>query len=395
MHLAIRIQIFLTKRFAMICILSVVFKLRRKYVSPTLLGPRNFIGQLHTNRAQLPRVRKDHCLLPLHLQLLVNKNLRRICFEAKKFGFPLHSEYVYAPTDSQVEIRILELFPPNPRDPTKLHGQLVRKTVDSLPKYEALSYAWGESVRPDTIQLATGRMRITENLASALRELRYCDRSRRLWVDAICVNQQDSNEKGHQVALMSKVYRNARSGLVWLGEDNNSTREAISYLRRLANLSKELGVYMYHPLPSHIDSLRKETTHEALKCLANSINTEALHAFFNQPWFRRLWVVQEFILATAPVFHNGQDEISANDFTAAMKTLELLSKHPITMQKLPLEQFRTAVSLVNDRFAYGWSQQISFGPLILRNVMATHSGREHENDLDLVYGFVGLIVLGI
>ena len=71
---------------------------------------------------------------------------------------------------------------------------------------------------------------------------------------------------------------------------------------------------MYHPFPSHIDVLRKGTTQEALEYLAGNINTEVLRVFFDQPWFRRLWIVQEVILAPAPVFHNGQDEISASDF---------------------------------------------------------------------------------
>jgi hypothetical protein len=149
-------------------------------MSPALLGSKNFIGQLHPSRALLSRVRTCQSRLLFHSQFLVNQNLRRVSIEARKLGFPLQSEYVYAPIDSKVEIRILKLFPPNRRDPTELCGQLVKETIDALPGYGALSYAWGESICPDTLQLPPGRIRITENLASALRQFRYCDRSRRL-----------------------------------------------------------------------------------------------------------------------------------------------------------------------------------------------------------------------
>ncbi|PVH78533.1 hypothetical protein DL98DRAFT_357436, partial [Cadophora sp. DSE1049] len=85
------------------------------------------------------------------------------------------------------------------------------------PDYEALSYAWGEPVLNHEIEFPEGNLPITQHLYSALQKLRPQHQSRRLWVDAICINQNDKTEKGHQVALMADIYRGASGVVAWLG----------------------------------------------------------------------------------------------------------------------------------------------------------------------------------
>ncbi len=95
---------------------------------------------------------------------------------------------------------------------------------------------------------------ITENHAAGLRRLRYPDRLRRFWADAVCINQQDNKEKGHQVSLMEKVYKQAEYGLCWLGEGTDvltsSIAANIAYLKNRSDLDEPRyrgydGVYIW------------------------------------------------------------------------------------------------------------------------------------------------------
>lgn len=73
---------------------------------------------------------------------------------------------------------------------------------------------------------------ITPNLDTALRRIRLPDRIRALWVDAICINQQDVAERGGQVQLMGSIYSKARQVIVWLGKDEDDcAEETFTWLR--------------------------------------------------------------------------------------------------------------------------------------------------------------------
>ena len=152
------------------------------------------------------------------------------------------ASYSDCPINPMTEIRIIELLPPVSSDPRALHCNLLTAKLSDRPSYEALSYAWGEAVFPETLQLPGGSRAITANLAAALRELRLLDRSRRLWVDAVCINQSDNSEKGHQVALMAQIFGNAGQVLGWLGEGNQQTQIASSMIKELASSARKYGV---------------------------------------------------------------------------------------------------------------------------------------------------------
>ncbi|KAK3390618.1 heterokaryon incompatibility protein-domain-containing protein [Podospora didyma] len=83
----------------------------------------------------------------------------------------------------------------------------------------ALSYAWGSRSDRVDIELNGEPFSITRNLHAALKRLRYRDKTRTLWVDAVCIDQADNNEKAVQVALMSDIYSRTARCLIWLGEE--------------------------------------------------------------------------------------------------------------------------------------------------------------------------------
>lgn len=85
--------------------------------------------------------------------------------------------------------------------------------------YKALSYVWGHPMFSTVVHTPDGFIPTTHNLADALYHLRHPCKDRNLWIDALCINQEDKLEGGHQVQGMAQVYARAEGVLVWLGPD--------------------------------------------------------------------------------------------------------------------------------------------------------------------------------
>ncbi|KAF2105436.1 heterokaryon incompatibility protein-domain-containing protein, partial [Lophiotrema nucula] len=114
---------------------------------------------------------------------------------------------------SAEEIRVLTLAAGKADD--DIHCTL-QTTPLSTARYEALSYVWGYSRSTRLIHVQEKETQVTENLEAALRDLRYDDQPRLLWVDALCINQSDGEEKGHQVRMMGNIYSGAERVICWL-----------------------------------------------------------------------------------------------------------------------------------------------------------------------------------
>src|ERR1700712_2482196 len=117
------------------------------------------------------------------------------------------NQFYYQPISKPLEFRILHLLPGKTRN--GLRCELQSAQLDSPPSYEALSYTWGDPKAKETILCNGKKLEIGKSLSSALHTLRYTDRKRTLWIDAVCINQEDKQEKNIQVPLMCDIYRQA------------------------------------------------------------------------------------------------------------------------------------------------------------------------------------------
>jgi hypothetical protein len=144
--------------------------------------------------------------------------------------------YEYRPLKVN-EIRLLELIPWDESDSTKpsiISCRLSHYALDKLPPFETLSYCWGTSRSNRTILIDGKRLHIKPNLEAALREFRrphhlsQNDKEHRtLWIDAICINQEDLEERNHQVSFICRIYSLSKDLVVWLGEEDQASRIAI------------------------------------------------------------------------------------------------------------------------------------------------------------------------
>ncbi|KAK0943078.1 hypothetical protein LTR48_006145 [Friedmanniomyces endolithicus] len=117
--------------------------------------------------------------------------------------------------EDDLGVRILELLPGTRED--SIVCRLLTERLSVTTRFEALSYTWGAAEPSHTITVNSMPFIVRENLEQALRHLRKKTRRRRLWVDAVCINQLDVEERATQVMQMGQIYRNADQVLIWLG----------------------------------------------------------------------------------------------------------------------------------------------------------------------------------
>lgn len=130
------------------------------------------------------------------------------------------SPYLYEPLVNATSIRLLTLCPGNTLDEIKCDLKTV--SLADKPEYEALSYVWGSTKRDYTLTCDRRSLKITKSLHVVLRRLRRTSHARVLWIDQLCINQDDLQERSEQVQIMREIYRNARLVVLWLGEDEAS-----------------------------------------------------------------------------------------------------------------------------------------------------------------------------
>ncbi|KAF2445504.1 HET-domain-containing protein, partial [Karstenula rhodostoma CBS 690.94] len=127
--------------------------------------------------------------------------------------------YEPLPHDSEQQyIRTCTLYPGTGNEPVQVELQPHRVGSDDIP-YEAVSWVWGNPLNSTTLLYKGQNISIRKSLEDALRVFRYVDRPRVLWVDALCINQDDVEERSEQVAMMGSVYSYASGVLIWLGND--------------------------------------------------------------------------------------------------------------------------------------------------------------------------------
>ncbi|KAF4436095.1 het-6-heterokaryon incompatibility [Fusarium acutatum] len=227
--------------------------------------------------------------------------------------------FPYQPLKSD-ELRLLQV---KPGDTDLICVQL--KTVKSRTsqRFWALSYVWGARKNPATILLNDHPFSITRNLYNALYQYRrhafdgYDSEKAMLWVDAICINQDDQVEKSIQVPRMSEIYGQCERVLAWLGPADSDEE---SHVSRLAERLK----HFHAPAGSTSQDLSEDDRIKAFMSSGRSderaaIEVEsvrkALRSIGHRPWFRRIWILQEAVLAKKqPILLCGAYELGYETF---------------------------------------------------------------------------------
>lgn len=228
------------------------------------------------------------------------------------------------------EIRLIELFPGAFDSDIKCSMSVA--SLLETPKYEALSYVWGDATRNETIVVNNQERQVTKNLAVALRYLREGTRGteepRILWIDALSIDQSSDEEKAWQVAMMSSIYASCEKANVWLGPelDGNDLRHAgWFFMTRMypgidIMMQMTLGLILELAQDNHLDDLNGLDYREGEwdPCDDDpSLALQGVKVLLHRPWWERAWVVQEVAIPSKTVVTVGYLELEWKDFTDA------------------------------------------------------------------------------
>lgn len=209
--------------------------------------------------------------------------------------------FAHDPIDlSQPAIRLARLFGGYYTDSVCCEIFEAFLDLSEIIPYKALSYVWGDESEKKEICINEKRAFVTSNLFKALKSLRQMDEDIILWVDAMCIDQGNHKEKGHQVSQMRLVYERAEEVIIWLGE---SDADIDILFDGASKLDKAVGKLRTHNTTYEVwKTLWDEKEKERIRFDAGSEvqyanrRSSALRSLLGRPWFKRVWVIQVRVL---------------------------------------------------------------------------------------------------
>lgn len=213
--------------------------------------------------------------------------------------------YIYEKLDRQrKQIRLLTLQPGSGNAILSCTIAIAFLDTPTLPHYETISYVCGDQTIKATITLHGSQFNVPATAEAALRRLRRTDRPRVLWIDAICIDQENIAERGHQVSIMYEVYSKTSHNCVYLGPDNGNMTKVVQSMDAIL---REISVASRGYADADAVLLEPQRRDEKPDVpFAIDIAQSGLLEFFENPWFTRLWVVQEASLSRISTCYSGQ-----------------------------------------------------------------------------------------
>lgn len=218
-----------------------------------------------------------------------------------------HFTFESCPLRAPDDIRVLGLMPGEFKDPIECtlatQSLVVATGRGHNQEYIALSYAPGQGEPSHSIKLHTaggvaGILNVMADLYAAMRRLRDSESIIFLWIDAICINQANIQEKNRQVPLMADVYRRAEHVFIWLGESSVDRKVALDFIRRP-------GVFL-----ATSDSPLRDR------------NWRLFYAFISIPWFRHRWAIQAIALARKATLICGDYNFDWHELASALSIIQ-------------------------------------------------------------------------
>lgn len=272
-------------------------------------------------------------------------------------ALPSAAPYQYEPLAlSSSQFRVFTLLPSADRD-APLEGTLRIEMFQAEPRetclYEALSYVWGTDMSSDTLRVNGAEMQITTNLAHALLYIRSACRPHDLWIDALCIDQQNLLEKNHQVGQMYRVFASASRVIVWLGLADEDSDYALSHLDHITTASRQ--------------------------------SISRIERIFRRSWWARIWTFQEALAAsTHSIVVCGNTTVPWHNVLQALKDILNHARHYSDPSIHRLLYFLEAHSL------HRTSQRLTLDKLIMAS-----SGRQAKDRRDYIYALLGLMNDGL
>ena len=254
------------------------------------------------------------------------------------------------------------------------------------PEYDAVSYCWGKADLTATISCNGVSFKVTSHLYDALRHLHLYrpHPPRWLWVDGVCINQNNYREKEVQVQLMARIYCQAQRTVAWLGLSENNSDIVMDNIASLSNKLALIG----HPVPVEKLPLYGLMTKD-------DPIWRALGHFFGRAWFDRLWIIQEAALSANIVVLCGSKSVDWRALTLFYEVVQKTALQQLFLGEYDVRTYRSdgffAISLIIR------AKQIlkQWGFYVLLPILCEGRSKKCTEPVDRIWGFLGLIHSGI
>lgn len=295
--------------------------------------------------------------------------------------------YQYLPLNaSQIEVLLVVLVPSH-SFAAQVSCRLVHRSLDSGTAFEALSYTWGDANRRRLIFLNGLDFSVTKNLDIALRHLRYRDDERYIWIDAICINQDDIPERNQQVTKMHEIYSKAAKVVAWLGPASSNSDMAFIFLAEAALKYLEIDDW----LP------------KAWKDRGLTKQWRAVCDIISRDYWRRVWITQEIFFAGSLIVRCGFRCMRWSDFIFLLYKINFepelitlpISQNPLqtiagnaeNILTLPIIAEKCELPASIEK----WRMASCFGvALPLENLLVSHRNSLSTDPRDKVYAMAGM-----
>ncbi|KDN71775.1 putative heterokaryon incompatibility protein [Colletotrichum sublineola] len=283
-----------------------------------------------------------------------------------------------------------------------IHVRLREANVDALPPFSALSYVWGDPSEKQQIRVSGHEVSVTKNLFDALRHFRLPDQELMLWADALCINQDDLEERADQVQLMREIYSRAATVLVWLGLDGDEGQaaRAIPLMESIHQACEDharargvalLAMAHFTPATERSEGLAGVSIPDIAavaertgRPVPDAEGWTALRWVLSRPWFTRVWCVQEIVLARASKVCIGSHSF---DWVKVGIAASWLSEQSLASDyDVPPE-----LEGLNWDAAYSMFDTSDLSESSLLEVLDAFRDLNATNPRDKVYGLLGLV----
>ncbi|KAK5046732.1 hypothetical protein LTR84_007493 [Exophiala bonariae] len=270
------------------------------------------------------------------------------------------TRFHYRPLE-EGQIRLLRFISSNSKDDDQLRFELFHAKLSQRPQYAALSYSWGISRKDEMVvtEVDGQEFHVTPNLAAALHRMSQNGISL-IWVDAISIDQGNAIEKSKEVTRMFAIYRIAREVVVWLGQDIGPDDE-IEELHKLVEHTKTPG-----------------RGSKGKPIAATPAALAALERLLKQPYWSRVWIIQEIAAAR-------RTTIAWGSYTFELRPLEILVRDHDQEIEMTNDKSRLAQQVLSVRAVCRAQQKPR-----LMEILALTSASETSVLRDKVYGLLGL-----
>ena len=213
--------------------------------------------------------------------------------------------------------------------PAELRCEYLLAPLDELPvTYTAISYVWGDPTAVSQIICNDGGyLSLTASATDILNAVVDASCPGYFWIDQLCINQEDKREKADQVRMMGEIFASANNVIAWLGQPSADSNMAIDFVVTLFNAMKDLN---FRGIVKTALSLCQTTG-----CEYPLSKWLALRNFLKRPWFERLWIVQEIIMASGEmILLCGNSSIAWDTLAKVVATIETNGLSKLILQSI-------------------------------------------------------------